>query len=109
MEQPVIDPTRSGIVQVKGQELLGIVRRLVHEGNVRRIVVRQGDQVVAEFPLTIGLIGATFAPVLAAIGALAALVADCTIEVHVADEGTDAGRGPTVDRAGEPASAGRAG
>jgi hypothetical protein len=109
MEQPVMDPTRSRVVQVKGQELLGIVKRLVHEGNVRRIVVRQGDQVVAEFPLTVGLIGATFAPVLAAVGALAALIAECTIEVHVGDDGTDRGRDSTIAQAGEPASVGRAG
>ncbi|HEU5086128.1 MAG TPA: DUF4342 domain-containing protein, partial [Roseiflexaceae bacterium] len=54
----------------------------IHEGNVRRITIRQGEQTIAEFPLTIGVIGVLMAPVLAAVGALAALLSDCTIEVE---------------------------
>jgi len=55
---------------------------LVHEGNVRRIIVKREDDVIAEFPLTAAVIGAVIAPILAAIGAIAALVTDCTIEVE---------------------------
>jgi len=77
----------SDVVQVKGQNLLEMLERLLHEGNVRRVVVRQGDHVVAEFPLTVGVVGAAVAPVLAATGALAALIAECTIEVDVAGDG----------------------
>jgi len=58
------------------------VKRLIAEGNVRRVVVKQEGQVVAEFPLTVGVVGAVLAPVLAAIGALAALLTRCTIEVE---------------------------
>ena len=58
------------------------VRALVHEGNVRRVIVKQGGRTVAEFPLTAGVVGAVVAPVLAAIGALVALLQDCTIELE---------------------------
>src|ERR1051325_11174733 len=53
-----------------------------HEGNVRRVVVKHGDRTVAEFPLTVGVVGAVLAPVLAAVGALVALMKDCTIEIE---------------------------
>ena len=71
-------------IKVEGGEMLEKVRSLIREGNVRRIVIRQGegDRPVAEFPLTVGLVGAVAAPVLAAIGALAALLADCSIDVE---------------------------
>ena len=68
--------------KVSGGEILDRVRKLIHEGNVRRVRIRQGDRVVAEFPLTIGVVGAALAPVLAAVGAIAALVTECTIEVE---------------------------
>ena len=69
-------------IKVEGGELLEEVRRLLHEGNVRRIVIKQGDRTVVEFPLTLGVVGAVLAPALAAVGAIAALVTDCTIEVE---------------------------
>ena len=56
--------------------------KLVHEGNVRRISVKRGEETIAEFPLTAGVVAAVLAPVLAAIGAIAALVTNCTIEVE---------------------------
>ncbi len=70
--------------QIKGEggQLLDRVRQLIHEGNVRRIVIKQAGRTVAEFPLTVGVIGAVAAPILAAIGAIAALLTDCTIEVE---------------------------
>ena len=70
--------------QVKGEggQLLDRVKQILHEGNVRRIVIKQAGRTVAEFPLTVGVIGAMAAPVLAAIGAIAALLTDCTIEVE---------------------------
>jgi len=58
------------------------VRTLIHEGNVRRVVVKHEGRIVAEFPLTAGVVGAVLAPVLAAIGALVALLQDCTIEIE---------------------------
>ena len=63
-------------------QLVDEVKRLVHEGNVRRVVVRQEGRVVAEFPLTVGVVGALAAPAVAAIGALVALPADCRIDVQ---------------------------
>jgi hypothetical protein len=58
------------------------LKSVIHEGNVRRIVVRNEGRVVAEFPLTAGVVGAVLAPVVAAIAALVALLKDCTIEVE---------------------------
>jgi hypothetical protein len=58
------------------------VKDLVHEGNVRRLIVKRDDDVIAEFPLTAAVVGAVIAPILAAIGAIAALVTNCTIEVE---------------------------
>ncbi len=69
-------------IKVDGGELLDRVKKIIHEGNVRRIVIKQGTRTVAEFPVTIGVVGTVFAPVLAAVGALAALLTDCTIEVE---------------------------
>lgn len=69
-------------IKVEGGELLEKVKSLVREGNVRRIVIRQGDRSVAEFPLTVGVVGTVAAPILAAVGALAALLTNCTIEVQ---------------------------
>jgi hypothetical protein len=69
-------------IKVEGGELLEKVKGLIHEGNVRRIVIRQGDRSVAEFPLTVGVVGALAAPILAAVGALAALLTNCSINVQ---------------------------
>ena len=65
-----------------GEQLLAQLKRLVDEGSIRRVVVRQHGKTIAEFPLTAGVIGAVIAPVAAAIGALSALIADCSIEVE---------------------------
>jgi len=72
-------------MKVEGGELLEKVKALIHEGNVRRIIIRQGDRSVAEFPLTVGLVGTVGAPVLAAVGALAALLTNCSIAVERED------------------------
>ena len=69
-------------IEAKGGEVLDKVKELVAEGNVRRVRIRQKGRVLAEFPLTLGVVGAVFAPMLAAIGAIAALVTECTIEVE---------------------------
>ncbi len=75
-------PTQWQSFKVKGDELLAKVREIVHEGNVRRVVIKQGPRTVAEFPLTIGVVGALAAPMLVALGALAAVLAECTIDVE---------------------------
>ncbi|MEE2636213.1 MAG: DUF4342 domain-containing protein [Acidobacteriota bacterium] len=66
----------------KGSAVLGQLKKLLVQGNARRVRVRQKGRVVAEFPLTVGVVGAVFAPVLAAVGAIVALLTDCTIEVE---------------------------
>jgi hypothetical protein len=80
-------------IRGQGGQVVDEVKRLVREGNVRRVVVRQKDRVVAEFPLTVGVVGALAAPALAAIGALVALLADCTLDV---EREVSAGPGPRV-------------
>jgi hypothetical protein len=76
------EQNRMESIKVEGGQLIDQIKRLVHEGNVRRIVIKQGERTVVEFPLTIGVVGVVLAPVLAAAGALAALLTDCTIEVE---------------------------
>jgi hypothetical protein len=69
-------------VKLQGEQVVDEARRIIHEGNVRRVVVKQKGQVVAEFPLTVGVVASVAAPVLAAIGALVALLTDCTIDLE---------------------------
>ena len=69
-------------IKLQGDKVFDQVKRLIHEGNVRRVVVKQGDKTVAEFSLTIGVVGAAIAPPLAAIGALVALLTDCSVELE---------------------------
>lgn len=67
---------------VSGSELLNRIKEIIHEGNIRRIVIKQEGRTLIEIPLTVAAIGALLAPILAAVGALAALVTNCTIEVE---------------------------
>ena len=69
--------------RVKGEELLGKVKELIREGNVRRIIIdNEEGRTLLEIPMTIGVVGALLLPVLAAVGAVAALVTNCTIRVE---------------------------
>ena len=76
-------------IKIEGANILDKLNALVREGNVRRIIVSQGGRTIAEFPLTVGVVGAVFAPILAAIGAILALVQDCTIQVERATPAAD--------------------
>jgi len=69
-------------VTIRGTEIIASIKHIVHEGNVRRITVKHDGEIVAEFPLTVGVVGATLAPAVAALGAIAALLTDCTIEIE---------------------------
>jgi len=70
-------------VKVKGGQLLETVRRLITEGNVRSITIKdKKGKTVVKFPLTIGVVGAAIAPILAAVGAIAALVTESSITVE---------------------------
>lgn len=77
--------------ELRPDHLIERFKQLVHEGNVRRVTIKQGETTIAVFPLTAGVVGAVIAPALAAIGALAAMLSECTIE---------------VERTGEPAAPG---
>lgn len=69
--------------KVSGEDLLKKVKALIAEGNIRRITIRNKDgKNIVELPLTVGVVGAVLAPPLAAVGAIAALVTDCTILVE---------------------------
>lgn len=82
--------------KINGEQLVGRVKSLIREGNVRRIIIKsREDKALVEFPLTIGLVGAVIAPALAAVGAVAALVTECTLVVE-RDDGKSS-REPTID------------
>ncbi len=69
--------------KVRGEDLLNKVKEIINEGNVRRIIVKNKEgKTLVELPLTIGVVGAALAPMLAAVGAIAALVTECTIVVE---------------------------
>lgn len=69
--------------KVNGAELLSKVKSVINEGNVRRITIKdKNGKTLIHVPLTLGVVGAVLAPVLAAVGAIAALVTECTITVE---------------------------
>ena len=69
--------------KVAGEKLLSKVKELLQEGTVRRITIKNDeDKTLIEIPLTFGVLGAAIFPVWAAVGAIAALVTDCSIEVE---------------------------
>jgi len=72
-------------VETTGASIIDKIKELVHEGNVRKISIKQDGRTVAEFPLTFGVVGAALAPALAAIGPITAQLTDRTIEVEHAD------------------------
>ncbi len=73
--------------KLNGSELIDKIKELIHEGNIRRIILKNEEgKTILEFPLTLGLVGAALVPVLAAVGAVAALVAKLTLIVEKEDE-----------------------
>ena len=90
-------------IELTGDQLLKTVKELIEAGNVRRIRVRQKDRTLAEFPLTIGVVGAVFAPVLAAVGALAALITECSIDVERVEPPKTAADAGTSNESNAPA------
>jgi hypothetical protein len=89
-------------INVAGSELAAQVERLIHEGNVRRIIIKdaQGNTYM-EIPVTVATVGVLAAPVLAALGTFAALVTSCSIVVERAEEAPRSGDTP---RSEEPAA-----
>lgn len=73
--------------KVTGDELVQKVKQLVHEGNIRKIIIKtEGGNTLLEFPLTVGVVGVVLLPMWAALGAAAALISDCTIAVEKVEE-----------------------
>ena len=78
--------------KVTGDEILTKVKEIIKEGNARRIIIKnEKDEIIMEFPLTIGAIGVVLDPLFAAVGTLAALATNCTIlvEKKINEEGKD--------------------
>ena len=72
--------------RVNGEQLVAKLKELLHEGNIRRVIIKDKDgRTLIEIPLTIGVVGAILLPVWAAIGAIAALVTEATIVVEKVD------------------------
>jgi len=77
--------------KAEGENVVDKIKDLIHEGNVRRVIVQHQGRTIAEFPLTAGVVGTVLAPVLAAVGALVAVLKDCTIHIErVTDESKQA-------------------
>jgi CBS domain-containing protein len=77
------EKTRTEEFHIDGDALLAKVKELLHEGNIRRILIKSEEgKTLVEFPVTLGVVGAILAPQLAAIGAMAALVTKCTLVVE---------------------------
>jgi len=84
------EKTRTEVFSINGEELVSTVKKLVHEGNIRRIAIENKDgRTLLEVPLTLGVVGALLLPTLAALGALAAIVTECKIVVERIDEEAD--------------------
>ncbi len=82
-EAPKAESTRSQEFKVSGDAVVAKLKELLHEGNVRRIIIKNDEgKTLIEIPLTLGVAGALFLPVWAAIGAIAALAANLTIVIE---------------------------
>ena len=77
------EKVRTEEFQVRGEELVAKVKELIHQGNIRRVIIKnESGRTVIDIPLTIGVVGALLVPQLAAIGAIAALLTNATIVVE---------------------------
>ncbi len=73
--------------QVKGEELLAKIKELIHQGNIRRVIIKnESGRTLIDIPLTIGVVGALLVPQLAAVGAIAALLTNATIVVETVEQ-----------------------
>jgi hypothetical protein len=77
------DKFRTEEFKVDGEKLLSRIKELIHEGNIRRVIIKDKDgKTMLELPVTIGVVGVLIAPQLAAIGAIAALLTEATVVVE---------------------------
>jgi hypothetical protein len=94
-------------VTVTGDQLADKVSELIHEGNVRHLVIKHGENTVLEIPVTLGVLGAVLAPTLAAVAAVGAILTHCTIEVNrtepaAGEDGTSGGSPPAGEETSSP-------
>jgi hypothetical protein len=84
MEEPMTEEkSHTEELRVEGEKLIGKIKEVIHEGNIRRIIIKDKEgKTVLEIPMTFGVVGALIAPQLAAIGAIAALLAEATLVVE---------------------------
>ena len=81
------EKVRTEEFRVSGEEVLSKVKELIREGNVRRVAIKNEEgRTLIDIPLMLGVVGAVLAPQAAAIGAIAALVTDCTIVIEKVEE-----------------------
>lgn len=74
---------------IQGENLVNKIKELIKEGNIRKVIIHeQSGKELMSFPLTFGVVGTLFAPVLAAVGAMAALIGECRITVEKEEEHT---------------------
>lgn len=106
-QEPMSDSTvHTEEHRVRGERLVARIRELVHQGNIRRIIVKNDrGQPLIEIPLTLGVVGAVLLPVWVALGAMAALAADFNLVVEKTAPATDVAvagpaEGPAATAAG---------
>ena len=81
------EKTRTEVFSISGEELVSTIKKLVHQGNIRRISIENKDgKTLLEIPLTLGVVGALLLPTLAALGALAAIITECKLVVERMDD-----------------------
>lgn len=86
-EPDVEEHIRTEEIHVKGDDLVAKVKEIIRQGNIRRIIIKNDEgRTLIEIPLTLGVVGAVLLPMWAALGALAALVTNCTIVVERVEE-----------------------
>jgi hypothetical protein len=78
-----MEKTKKESFKISGENLLKKIKELIEEGNINKITIHdKSGRELMSFPVTVGVVGAVFAPVLAAIGAFAAIIGECTITVE---------------------------
>ncbi len=81
------EKTRKEELSISGEKLVSTVKEIIHQGNVRRVSVRNKEgETLVEIPLTFGAVGVLLLPTIAALGTIAALVTQCTIVVERIEE-----------------------
>ncbi len=81
------DKNRKEEFKLNGSEIVNKIKELIHQGNIRRVIIKNEEgKTLVEIPLTLGVVGAALVPVLAALGAIGALVAKMSIVVEKIDD-----------------------